>query len=644
MLQNKRLLFIIGMALFLLICGRVKIAPPDLAFYYSYGRSLLYDMDYCFANEYAQFTFGAHETYLTQEGYPANDWPMGTGLCWIPFFLISQIWHLFASLFGNQELTNGFSWLDKWIVTYGSTLFFGCGTLWLTFRFGQKTNLKTRPLLWSLILLSLGSSFTYHLFVNSADSHLPSAFFIVLFLVVWQCYKEKGSTILLISAGIVLGMASLVRPHNVLFILTPIIEHVASRRKIRELGSIVLIGTIALVVFLPQLMVWKTLYGSWLAIPRSEDVRWFNPQLFNTLFSDFHGMVSWSPLFGLGLLGLFFKKKWIPYLIPVLLQLYIYSCNIAWWSGGSFGNRRMIGCAPLFILGLATLLERYPDRWLKIICITGAIWTHLLLIAELGGTIQLDHYQSWAEIFHAIPSGFTAGLAYYLPIHEWQNHTYERLIGCGIVLFFFVLTYLLYRQWFIKHPGFMPVALSGFLILFVGMSVLATQNTRHVIKGVDCSDYIQRDRFSWVIYFEKGFYKANTGRTNEALKTFLAATLTEPRHPQPWMYIGMICYMKKWHPLDYYYFENALRRGQTRAFYLQSFETVLTRMIQIRKNRLPLYYNQRGIVRLLLNKPTLAQADFREALRIDPDYQTARNNLDILLNQSPQGRKGFMWK
>ena len=61
----------------------------------------------------------------------------------------------------------------------------------------------------------------------------------------------------------------------------------------------------AVLVFLPQMLAWRRLYGSLVTMPQGGGfVDWSSPHLLDTLFSADHGLFTWTPLTLLGLLGL----------------------------------------------------------------------------------------------------------------------------------------------------------------------------------------------------------------------------------------------------------------------------------------------------------------------------------------------------
>ena len=121
-------------------------------------------------------------------------------------------------------------------------------------------------------------------------------------------------------------------------------------------------------VFLPQLWLWHINLGAWYAVP-SEPYRldWLNVNPADVLFSPNHGLVSWTPLIYLALLGLvpFIKRQ--PKLggtltVAFLGQLYVNSVVQVWWGGSAFGARKFARCALIFAIGLANLIEWCRSR------------------------------------------------------------------------------------------------------------------------------------------------------------------------------------------------------------------------------------------------------------------------------------------
>ena len=100
------------------------------------------------------------------------------------------------------------------------------------------------------------------------------------------------------------GVVALMRWQNVVFV--PVALAVSwsmhGRPRVREIAAA---GAAFLLVFSPQLLYWKALYGSFFLIPQGGGyIDWTAPELEAVLFSSRHGLLSWAPVLWLGVLGL----------------------------------------------------------------------------------------------------------------------------------------------------------------------------------------------------------------------------------------------------------------------------------------------------------------------------------------------------
>jgi hypothetical protein len=90
---------------------------------------------------------------------------------------------------------------------------------------------------------------------------------------------------------------------------------------------------------------------------------WTAPHWWSVLFSSDHGLLTWTPLVGCALGGLFLAghkgKEVAAYCGVAALGFYYVIASYPYWDGlSSFGNRFFISLTPVFVLGLAFLLQR----------------------------------------------------------------------------------------------------------------------------------------------------------------------------------------------------------------------------------------------------------------------------------------------
>jgi hypothetical protein len=119
-----------------------------------------------------------------------------------------------------------------------------------------------------------------------------------------------------------------------------------------------------LVVFSPQMVVWHALYGRAFALPQGPSfLQWLAPHPIAVLFSENHGLFTWTPLVVLSVWGLAkfatgHRRFALPLAGFVLASWYVNAAVADWWAGEAFGARRFLSLFPLFVLGLATWLFR----------------------------------------------------------------------------------------------------------------------------------------------------------------------------------------------------------------------------------------------------------------------------------------------
>jgi hypothetical protein len=181
--------------------------------------------------------------------------------------------------------------------------------------------------------------------------------------------------------GLLGGLAMLMRPQEVVFLLLPGLELLvalvrALRARDGRTALRVVLGGLALaagagLAFLPQLAVWAAYFG-WLVRPfHIEPMRFGEPALLEVLFSMRAGLFPWTPLAYLGVVGLGLglglsrssAATGIRGLVAgaacvIAADVYVVASSWAWHGTFSFGARRLADLAVFFALGTALLVER----------------------------------------------------------------------------------------------------------------------------------------------------------------------------------------------------------------------------------------------------------------------------------------------
>lgn len=360
--------------------------------YYSTLRSFALDGDVDFANEYAHlqtldqgWVFDPQEKTAT--GLSPNVWPVGNAILWSPFFYAA---HALESFGG--EAADGYSQRYYDFVTFG-TLVYSLATLILVYFFLRRFVAGAIAIA-STIMIFVCSTLFYYTYHDPSMSHAHSAFTVTCFFYFWHATRKGRTMRQHIVLGALAGFMSLVRYQNILFAVVLAIELAGNASKGREVLRRSLVkyaasAVAAVLVFSPQMLFWKALYGQYLTKPASAvEFIWYPKHVFDVLFSSTHGLFTWTPLILLSFLGfirLYKREKTIfPYIIiPLILQVLFVSSTSTWHGGWSYGIRMLTNCTLIFALGLSMPLEwarkrMHPGYILAVLSLF-ILWSLLLM-------------------------------------------------------------------------------------------------------------------------------------------------------------------------------------------------------------------------------------------------------------------------
>jgi hypothetical protein len=392
--------------LFLLVAYGGRLAS-DGNFYFSYLHSLVFDRDLDFANEYAKLNVrGLPYIKPTATGRLPNVFAIGVSFLWLPFYLIAHIISFFAHLFGGGITPDGFSYPYATACSLASLIYgtFGVILLYLTLKkfFNKWVAFSSALGIW------LASFLLWYQVFEPSMSHAPSFFTASLFIYLFLRFRGKMKLKQYLLLGAVGGLSMLVRWQNALLLLFPLTYFLFDffaalrERKVERLKRLLMFGLLfavfAFIVFSPQLMAWKVIYGKFLTIPQGNRMLFGKPAFFEVLFSSRHGLFPWSPVVYLGFIGSFFllrreRRFILTFFLVFILMTYVNASIFDWWSGWAFGARRFSSLLPLFAFGLAALIDLLGKR-------------PLILVYVFSGCFILANTLFMAEYYyHMVPAG-----------------------------------------------------------------------------------------------------------------------------------------------------------------------------------------------------------------------------------------------
>ena len=369
-------------------------AHGDGLYYYAYLRSLAFDHDVDFSNDYVLLGDQFHAGFNPLTGRPQNVFTVGPSLFWLPLVPVAKAGQRLSEWLGApHEVLDGTELTFQRIVLYGSTLA-GLVATALGLALALRITDRTLATLAS-IGLCLGSPLIWFMLRQPSFSHATDACAVALFVSVWLWRFGSRVASHWLGLGLLLGFAMLVRPQNVVQAFLPLAEWLwvavplLRARNTQALFSWLLTGVVfvlaTLLAFSPLLLIWRTLYGAWTLVPQGSDfMDWAHSRWDATLFSSRSGLFAWHPLILLSVVGLFVLACSRRYarelrilaavgILVLLTQSYINGAAKDWWGGWAFGGRRFLSCTIYFMAGLAVILEslrsfvaRHPARVAKL--------------------------------------------------------------------------------------------------------------------------------------------------------------------------------------------------------------------------------------------------------------------------------------
>jgi hypothetical protein len=416
----------------------------DGFYYFAYLRSLWFDHDVDFANDYRALGLG-DKTYLfapTPTGHAQSAWTIGPALVWSPFFAGGDLVAARLSRWRPDVARDGTSFPYRQAICVAG-LFYGLLGVWFCYRLAALFVSERLAAVAAFVVIA-GSFMVWYLVKEPTMTHAPSMAAVALFTYGWAATRGRRTRMQWALLGVAAGVATLVRWQNALFALLPAIEVAqvlldAARARdrrlaVRTLTAGVLFTLAAILAFLPQMLAWKAIYGSYLAVsPIGPSIQWADPALANILWSSRNGLFSTTPILYLAALGLVGtlavdRRFAVPALVAFGAMAYFNAAILDWWGSASFGMRRFDGVIPLLVVGLAVslrfvtaLVARRPRLVVGTLVGLLILWNLALMQVSLSGVQATDSFTmgdvaaSQVRVLHGwfgYPFSYPANLLY----------------------------------------------------------------------------------------------------------------------------------------------------------------------------------------------------------------------------------------
>ena len=401
LLSRRELLALTLLFLLSLPAVTTRLYSSDEVQYFSYLRSLYFDGDVSFENEYRYFyerniaqSAGFHETFLerqTNAGRRVNYATMGCAILWLPFYAVADG---IVRTTGIAE-ADGFSKPYVRAVAYGSA-FYGFLAVLLSIRAARVAAARgslfavrgagpgDRATFWAGVAVWFGTPLLFYMYIAPPFSHACSAFGVALFVNVWLHVRRQWSAHGTFALGVCAALLALIREQDVFVALGPVVDFalattiphlkVHTANGLRGLHGFTVVGAGVggfAAGYLPQLLAYNALNGY--PGPASHVARkmyWYAPHGLQVLLSPNHGFFFWTPLAVLGIAGLIMlairksdesRRVGVASLVMVASQVYVAGSVASWTVAGAFGQRRFVCLTVVLVIGLGVLFSAGGD-------------------------------------------------------------------------------------------------------------------------------------------------------------------------------------------------------------------------------------------------------------------------------------------
>src|SRR3954467_13511375 len=248
MLSRRELLILLALFALSLPAVTARLYSSDEVEYFSYLRSLWFDHDVSFDNEYRYFfehriaqSGDFHQTFLeleTDTGRRINYGTVGCAILWSPFYAVADVVTRTMRVTGRPVESNGYSQPYISAVAYGSA-FYGFAAIVLAIAVTRQVIGSTE--FSSGLAVWFGTPLLFYMYVAPPFAHACSAFAVALFVAIWLEIRQTWSIGGIIALALAAAVMAMVRGRGMLLPAGPALDFLLSwgrERTARFLASV----------------------------------------------------------------------------------------------------------------------------------------------------------------------------------------------------------------------------------------------------------------------------------------------------------------------------------------------------------------------------------------------------------------------
>lgn len=351
--------------------NKLNVIDWDVIGFYAYLPATFIHHDYRLELLRGHPEYGTERKFWPQtapNGALVHKPTMGMALLYAPFFVLA---HLHTQAAGLAP--DGFTIYYHQYIHLSALFYLAFGLILL-----RRTLLRwfsDEAVATSILATGLGTNLFFYATTEAAMSHAYTfSLCAALLYLVSKGHSDlrwKNSAL----AGICLGLMTLIRPVNALFVLFPLLygmQRMADATERlhwlrRNWPHALLFAGFAATVQLPQLLYWKSLTGQWLFYSYLDEGFFFlKPKMLQGVFSFRNGWLIYTPIMAFAIVGTYFRnvsKHPFSLASKIFIPIYLYVVFSwwCWWYVG-FGNRAMIDSYAVLAFPMAAVSEQLLAR------------------------------------------------------------------------------------------------------------------------------------------------------------------------------------------------------------------------------------------------------------------------------------------
>lgn len=319
--------------------------------------------------------------YHEPSGNYVMKYSSGLALVSVPFFAIGHLW---ASTSGVYP-ADGFSYPYQASIGIGLFILSFIGLFY--FRKVLLRYFKDKTVAIMLLVNVIGTNYINYAAIDQAMTH--STLFTIYVLLLWFTIRfyENYQFKYAVWIGLFTGLATLIRPTELISILLPLFWGIASWQGLRDRINFIYLNylqySVAVLLFCCvvaiQPLYWKYATGEWIVYSYGEQgFSWLKPHIYDYTLSYRCGWLRYTPMMVLPFIGIwaYYKNKintW-PVIGFIVLSFYIVTAWDIWDYGGTAG-RAMVQYYPILAFPFAALIEAGDQKkWYQFILYPGLVF------------------------------------------------------------------------------------------------------------------------------------------------------------------------------------------------------------------------------------------------------------------------------